>query len=672
MKMIMINNSPRLCLFAIVKITTDTEITYNYGDGFYPWRQKNFGKTSQTNTASVSEYVIQLPVEVENDSDSYDDSYDSSPGSLLGELIDSLDESSDANPKQSVSDTCNSDEDVGIRNTTTSRRTSTGESNNANSEQSVSDTYSSDEEVELRNTATSRSTSIGESNNANSEQSVSDTYSSDEEVELRNTATSRSTSIGEYNNANFEQSVSDTYDSYDDVGLQNKATSRSTSIGPSLSHDQSDSDVALSGLTSVGLFSSHDSSDSSCDEDEPIDILRDKTNPSIFIREVTKSNTTSSGRKKKTNRVHNSYQHCDVCNKKVSNFSQHIRRKNTSDVHNRNEDIKKIVEMQDKREQKRELAILRHKYNHINNLRTLDIGKGELILERRPTSALIKENYGACPHCLAWIVKKALYKHQAHCIAMRKMLSTAEILTQSATLSHEINDTASTGLVQEVFAIMQNDEIGTVARSDMLIIMLGNQWYEKNIGNELKRARYTAEIMRLVARLCISLRNLAGNQTLTLWECLKPEHFNSLVKATLMVAAGDMDDEDQLRHPSNARKLGFDIKRLLNLKIGLSIEKRDQRGKSDAEDVVQLMNVFWGTKVAKLANVILEERRFNKVKSLPLAEDIEALNVHLNKRLTQSNLEDTSAENYQRVSELALVKLMVYNRRRTGEMEGCR
>lgn len=38
MKKIVYEGKPHLCLFAVKEISTDEEITYSYGDSFYPWR----------------------------------------------------------------------------------------------------------------------------------------------------------------------------------------------------------------------------------------------------------------------------------------------------------------------------------------------------------------------------------------------------------------------------------------------------------------------------------------------------------------------------------------------------------------------------------------------------------------------------------------------------------
>ena len=39
-KLIQVDDTPRLCLFALHDIQKNTELRYNYGDGQYEWRNK--------------------------------------------------------------------------------------------------------------------------------------------------------------------------------------------------------------------------------------------------------------------------------------------------------------------------------------------------------------------------------------------------------------------------------------------------------------------------------------------------------------------------------------------------------------------------------------------------------------------------------------------------------
>ena len=630
MKLLHRDGLPHLCLFAIKEIAKGQEILYNYGDGDYPWRKRRDDHEKRADvTAKHDDSYMELSVEVDDDDDYDDDQSDSyeSTGSFLAELLELCQNTQDKDEAEVTEEHRENEEPHDM---TCGMRGSSEDNVPIDNEPQTEDQPEASTEGTMQHDVMSDSSE--------------DNVPTDVEPQTKDNPEAST-------EGNLQCDMRDSNEDNvpTDIEQQTKDHPEASTEG-TLQHDvMSDSD----------------------EDDVPIDILRDETNPSIYIRKVVKSSTTSKGKVKKTPRVHNSYQYCHVCSKKVSNFSQHIRRKNPDDIHSRDPILKEILSIESKEEQNRQLALLRNRFNHINNLKTLEEGKGELILERRPTSTFAKEKYGPCPKCMSWCIASALQKHQEHCPASERILTHAEISTQSAVLSHRIDKRASTKLVNEVFTIMHNDIIGEVARSDTLIVTLGNQWMEKNVGNVLKRGKYTSEIMRLVARFLIALRKLTGLE-LAMWEFLKPSHFDNLAKATLMVSEADGDDQDDLRYPSNARKLGFDLKRLLNLKIGLCIEQENHSDQQDAENVAKQMNIFWGTRVAKLANVLLEERRFNVRQTMPMPEDIERLNDTLNKAITELKLNDISASNYVKISELCLVKLMVYNRRRTGEMEGCR
>ena len=411
--------------------------------------------------------------------------------------------------------------------------------------------------------------------------------------------------------------------------------------------------------------------DTSSEEDfDEETILRACDSNGIFIRRVLKSHTTKNGKIKKNDRLHNSYQYCTFCEKLVSNFTQHTVRQ-----HWKKKKVKSIIEKDELKERQRLFTLMRLAGNHEHNLKIISVGRGELLLERRPEVSFAVKDYGPCPMCNSWMLRKLLWKHQKICVNHADKickLTTSEIVTQSDVLSKKISISASKKLVNEVFTKMKRDEIGMIAREDKLIIAFGNQWMEKNIGNKLKRGKYTSQIMRLHARFLFNLRQIAPHTSDSLWDYLTESNFDNIVKATLVTASVNVEDEEDLEKPSNAKKLGFDIKRSVNIKIGLSVIEKDQESKAEAENLKQVMSVFWGTKVAKLARCILEERHFNSTKELPKPEDLEKLARVLNKQVTSLDLTDTSAENFKEVALVTSAKLTLYNRRRSGEMETIR
>lgn len=329
---------------------------------------------------------------------------------------------------------------------------------------------------------------------------------------------------------------------------------------------------------------------------------------------------------------------------------------------------------------KRLLKSLRGKFNHEFNIKAIEKGKGEIFLERRPASDIFNiEDYGPCPRCLFWIAKKLLKKHEKTCIHQNENAHTSvgDLTTQSECLAKRINPTASKKLINEVFKKMTPDEVSKVAQNDILVIQLGNQWMERVRGNILKRGSYTSQIMRLVARFLLNLRkikDIPGNGEKSLWEYLKPEHFNLLVDAAIRTAVplDDNLEDDALKSPSNAIKLGYDVKRVINGKIGLAIMKSDMESQKEAESLFKLMNIYWGSKVTKHARVILEERRFYAEKNLPLPVDIQRLNTHMQQAISHLDFNKKDSENFKTVGKLVEAKLVLYNRRRAGEVQAIR
>ena len=140
----------------------------------------------------------------------------------------------------------------------------------------------------------------------------------------------------------------------------------------------------------------------------------------------------------------------------------------------------------------------------------------------------------------------------------------------------------------------------------------------------------------------------------------------------MKTAAPDLNDEEVLEKPSNAIKLGYDLKRLINLKIGMAIMHNDKRSKEDAENLLRTMNIFWPTKVTKLARVLLDQRKYNKHEELPDPKDIEKLSNSLKSEISKLDLKNHTPANFRHVANIISARLVIYNRRRTGELQAIR
>lgn len=446
--------------------------------------------------------------------------------------------------------------------------------------------------------------------------------------------------------------------------------------------ENSDSDVSdeIPYLPPLGLLcnpQSTESDASSLESDSDIDIveeeiIRDITYPSIFIRKIITSKTTKSGKFKKSDRVYNTRHFCPFCYKSVSHLIQHL----NSKAHSKEPEVVNLKTLIGK-ERQRNISMLRNKGDHLQNEKAISKKRGEIVLARRIGSneKLNISNYGPCPLCLEWLKLDVLYRHQKKCCGLSadsgqpsSFISKGNIMVQSAMIAGRLKETACKALVNEVFPIMQDDKIGHEAKNDSLIVALGNHWHKRNVGNKLMRKHYVSAVMRLTSRLLIEIRKLTeSEQRLEFY--LQPKYFSEVAHAALKVAKQDDDNDDNLQAPSNAIKLGYHLKRLCNLKLGLAIRHGNDDQRRASKNFLKLMELEW---CSKLARVNLEERRRNKKVELPLPSDVKKLADYLKVEIESFDKGNLTYENFKKGSTLTEAVLITYNRRRPGEIQAMR
>jgi hypothetical protein len=383
---------------------------------------------------------------------------------------------------------------------------------------------------------------------------------------------------------------------------------------------------------------------------------------------------TCAGKRKKTDTDWGQVHYCKFCKKIKSNISKHLR------IHKHEPEMKAILKESKHLGSRSKIVramwdCLRNEGDHLQNIRVKEEGAGEMIIGRRQHGSLDISLYGPCPGCTVWIkLDKTMYRHQQICPALiigeadNRLLTLKELRIKAMQVSGQISSAASLLLQKEVYTIMTNDEITKVAQSDPLIVSLGNLWLLKNSGNRLKRKYYTSSRMRGAARLLMNLRNITDKQV-GFQEFLKPGSFDNIIKATLLTASPDMDDEEDLKAPSTALKLGYDIKRLVGAKWGLALRNNESADAGDCKDLLKLMKIEWSVKVSKVALVTLQVRRFNTEKALPVPEDLFKLQNHVKQELKHLDLSDYNFSTYRRAEVLAQTRLLMFNKRRSGEVE---
>ncbi|XP_060600852.1 uncharacterized protein LOC132754246 isoform X5 [Ruditapes philippinarum] len=408
------------------------------------------------------------------------------------------------------------------------------------------------------------------------------------------------------------------------------------------------------------------------DEDK---IIRDVNLRKIYMRKHMKLSGKQSQqmRKKTTERIYNNYHCCFYCSRFVQYISTHMK------THRNIDAVRNIMKMTNP-----DFSTIRKLGDDKNNQKVVEMKEGEFLIARRPKNNYLDvQQYGPCPHCRKWLQLNGLKKHIHQCLKGSSedeiKESVGNCVLKSQVMAGFISSKTSKVMREEVLPAMKRDTVRHVVINDKLILMLGESWLRRNVDNVEKRKYYASQHMRLVAKMLLELRKMKeyeeGNVTeqnnddteTALWEFLKPGCFDKIVDASLQVSLPDMDDMSELKAPSNAIKLKYDLKRLVNMKYAF-LMKTNQEGRevSDCKSFLELMNLEWSERVTKIARTILQKRKYIESKDLPSPDDIEKLTKYLVSQLESMEL---IPDNYMKINALCQTRLMMYNKRRSGELE---
>ncbi|KAJ8019345.1 hypothetical protein HOLleu_42106 [Holothuria leucospilota] len=348
-------------------------------------------------------------------------------------------------------------------------------------------------------------------------------------------------------------------------------------------------------------------------------------------------------------------------------------------VHKDEPDVAAIIALDDQAERKKRLDLLRNKGNFLHNQQVLDAGAGQIILMRRPQAFhdLDYQDYGPCPQCLGYVLLKDIWRHTHYrCIARNDGKSQrgsgkGELQMQSQILANnKMMGSASEGLKKHVLAKMQNNNISRTAKSDDAILELGNVWLKK-VGGQRKAV--VSSKMLSSSRMVDELRKLCPNEGEYVSDFLKPKCFDAILQAANNLGGPDMTEtgDSSYEKPSTVLKLGHDMKRLATIKFCRALRSGDQTAEKEAKDYLFLHEKEWGLKMSCTALTTLKERKFNKGQNLPQTSDLVKLTQHVLDQLKlamEDIMNDVSSQHYKRLQKLCLVRLLLFNKRRPGEL----
>lgn len=362
---------------------------------------------------------------------------------------------------------------------------------------------------------------------------------------------------------------------------------------------------------------------------------------------------------------------CKFCDEHVvsKHFARHLERNHSCEP-----SVKEFLKLEKKSKERKELLAL------IRNEGNLEAStRGEIIPKRETTGTNRDENeYAICKFCKAWFKRLYLSRHYKGCFANLDRDDIKQPLMDSivyATCQKRYGQIINKLFIKEtLLKKLRADEIGREVMNDMLIIFYGDDLLKKTPQN---RSQYhiTAR-MRCCANFVLHMRKIGPYSNMM--SCLKPEALDDIIDATKMIARYD-SEKRVFGVPSVALHMGTYLNQIASLTTKIILRKKIQIDVGDTEKFLLALERFqnlvksqWTTEVGSLALKNATAKAAKKAKLLPLTEDIIKLKNYTDK-VSKESFEawhkKKSAETLRLLIETTLVSLILYNRKRVGDIQ---
>ncbi|XP_071834535.1 uncharacterized protein [Apostichopus japonicus] len=358
---------------------------------------------------------------------------------------------------------------------------------------------------------------------------------------------------------------------------------------------------------------------------------------------------------------------CFYCSKPQAQIQRHLR-----EQHSQESEVQQILNETDKHGKYKHMTLLRNRGTHRHNCQVIREGKGMLIVAYRPTVDASPADYGPCDCCLGYYVRTDLWKHECKLRSKKPRRNTKPALSCKLLLPNPHG--VSAGL-HSVTQVMSNDQISLVAKDDPLIVDLGERHFLAQ-GHDADMHATIRSKMREAARLLVELRSLKEKPNASMEEFIDPRHFRCVVAAVQKVTGYD-EIKQGYKVPSLALKYGHSLKKMAVILTGTSSEIGDNDKYTRSKQFIERLDADWSVFVSSNALRTISQRKMNNRKLIPLTEDVAALTNMLKEEgrrcvhiLLQYSEEptDEKVEAWRELNELTLTLLMLFNRRRQGEI----
>lgn len=297
------------------------------------------------------------------------------------------------------------------------------------------------------------------------------------------------------------------------------------------------------------------------------------------------------------------------------------------------------------------------------------LNNGLLLTSRRPNWKYFKtaSDYMTCFSCLGTYSITNLRHHVKICTA-NALNGERIVMKLSRIVESRIHQRACYKLKTDIFPIMQEDDIVRIIRFDWLIIIYGNMLCIKHtdvFNEDLIRSK-----LRLAGRLLLEIKSFSVGVT-DFASIFDSELYDPLVNAIRLVGKFDYST-NHYNSPSTSAAAVTEIRDISKVLIGEYIRKKNFDGIRETELFIKLMDTEISVTINKGVINSQAMMKREKTERLPTTQDIKLLAAYADREKNRyfSQLQKGfTLECWRKLSEMTMVSLMIFNRRRVGDIQ---
>ncbi|XP_035812761.2 uncharacterized protein LOC118471566 [Amphiprion ocellaris] len=369
-------------------------------------------------------------------------------------------------------------------------------------------------------------------------------------------------------------------------------------------------------------------------------------------------------------KYHQKRNYCMYCGKPQTKIARHLERKHGD----KKEVARAVMYPPNSKERRNLLDLLRKQGNRAHNIEALTKGEGTLVpCKQQSDGKSNPKDYQHCFACFGYFKRKSLWKHAKRCTLAQNVRRTLPGKTRIQTLCASAQPVPQ-DVHTKVWALvngMTQDEIAHAVKEDIYIMKVGEKMYnrQRETASQHDNVR---QIMRGLGRLLIIGRTVTPLKTIE--EYIDPQHFHHVIRAVKEVAGFD-EKRNKFGKPTLATKLGQSIQRVADIMEAEALSSQNNEKKQVVQEFRRLYSLTWNEMISSAAYRTLEEKKWNKPKLIPLAEDVKKMHMYMTdkqKQYYKQLLVEKIPKNWSNLAKVILAQIILFNRRREGEVSKMR